>query len=211
MSLIFNKLYIKVLNENTTTFNKEEAISKLSNFLGSPLKPYAKDFVEAGLKYGIDPYLTASIASLETGHGSAPVFTKYKNISGKWDAKAGRHATYSNVVDSIYDQAKFLKNNYFDKGLTTIETIGAKYAPVGAKNDPNRTNASWPVNVSKLYSKATGGQNIGTLPVNNIVDTKNDTNSTGSVVSSDYDSPMAAFIGLGQGLETLSKAIKGGM
>jgi hypothetical protein len=49
--------------------------------------------------------------------------------------------------------ASNLKRNYIDQGLTTIPAIGAKYAPVGAANDPNKTNAEWPGEVTKIYSQ----------------------------------------------------------
>ena len=150
---IFNTYY-RIYLENV---EKQDAISKLSNFLEGGLKPYAADFVEAGEKYNVDPFLTASIAMLETGRGTAPVLTKYKNVSGKYDSGTKTHYAYSNVRDSVYDQARFLRQNYLNRGLTTFNDIGAKYAPAGAANDPKGTNKDWPINVAKFYSQATNG------------------------------------------------------
>ena len=43
---------------------------------------------------------------------------------------------YKTVEDNLEHYAKILKNEYIDKGLTTPETIGPKYAPtVNATND----------------------------------------------------------------------------
>jgi len=151
---IFEKYYKIYLKENV---DRQEAINKLSNFLEGGLKPYAADFVEAGEKYNVDPFLTASIAMLETGRGTAPVLTKHKNVSGRYDSARKTHYTYSNLRDSIYDQARFLRQNYLNRGLTTFKDIGNKYAPPGAANDPNNTNKDWPANVAKLYSQVTGG------------------------------------------------------
>lgn len=146
------------LAENT--FEREKVISNLENFLQGDLKPYAKIFVDAGMENNIDPYLTASIAMLETGRGTSKVLRKFNNASGAWDPKTRTHKSYSDIRDSIYDQARFLKTGYIDKGLTTIQDIGRKYAPPGASNDPNGTNSQWPQNVASLYSQATGSSNL---------------------------------------------------
>jgi beta-N-acetylglucosaminidase len=151
--------YFKSIIESTS-LSREETIQKLSGFLKGGLSGYAEDFVDAGEKYNVDPFLMASIATLETGWGKAPVLTKYKNISGRYDSSKKTHYVYTDVKDSIYDQARFLRQNYLDKGLTTIEAIGAKYAPPGASNDPKGTNAQWPQNVSKLYSQVTGNESL---------------------------------------------------
>lgn len=45
-----------------------------------------------------------------------------------------------------------LQNNYFGKGLDTIEKIGAKYCPVGADNDPNGLNQYWVPGVTRIYN-----------------------------------------------------------
>lgn len=139
-----------------STFNREKAISDLENFLEGELRPHAASFVDAGIHYNIDPYLTASIAMLETGRGKASVLTKFKNVGGVWDSKTKHHRQYSNLRDSIFDQARILKNGYISQGLNTIPEIGKKYAPPGAANDPNGTNAQWPRNVASFYRQVTG-------------------------------------------------------
>lgn len=193
--------------------SKEETINKLSNFLEGGLKPYAADFVEAGKKYGVDPFLTASIAMLETGRGKAPVLTRNKNISGRWDNTKKTHYTYSNVRDSIHDQARFLKAGYLDKGLNTIPEIGKKYAPPGAANDPNNTNKDWPANVTKLYAQATGSSTspiFSTSPETMVAST----DEYGRPIESEtgvplYRNPAAALAGLAGGLGALKQAATG--
>ena len=108
---IYKVYFTSLVEENTPS--RDETINKLSNFLKGDLKPYAKDFADAGEKYGVDPLLMASIATLETGWGTAPVLTKHKNVSGRYNSSKGTHYTYSNIRDSIYDQARFLKSGYF--------------------------------------------------------------------------------------------------
>jgi hypothetical protein len=138
------------------TLDKEKVVRDLQNFLQGGLKPYAADFVAAGVEYNIDPYLTASIAMLETGRGTSSSFKRNNSVGGAWDPKTKTHKYYSNVKSSIFDQARFLKSGYINQGLNTIPAIGAKYAPPGASNDPNGTNAQWPQYVSSFYKQATG-------------------------------------------------------
>lgn len=49
-----------------------------------------------------------------------------------------------------------LKNNYYNEGRTTIETIQLKYAPIGAKNDPNDLNSNWIPGVTRHYKELGG-------------------------------------------------------
>lgn len=191
--------------------NKEVIINKITNFLEGGLKRYAKDFVEAGEQYNVDPFLTASIAMLETGRGTAPVLTKNKNVSGRYDASKGTHYTYSNVRDSIFDQAKFLRSGYLDKGLSTFKAIGNKYAPPGAANDPNNTNKDWPANVSKLYAQATGSSNLpydGEYP-EEVSDTAVASTNTNAQQYPVYKTPAEALAGLIGGVTQLKQAATG--
>ncbi|XKK34119.1 hypothetical protein HFP66_31440 [Bacillus sp. A17A.1] len=52
--------------------------------------------------------------------------------------------------------ARNLYKNYIGMGITTIEAIGAKYAPPGAENDPHGTNGLWPVLVTKFVAQMGG-------------------------------------------------------
>ena len=60
--------------------------------------------------------------------------------------------TRSGVRPEIRCGMRNLKRNYFDKGLTTIEQIGAVYAPIGADNDPRNLNQHWVKGVRKYRS-----------------------------------------------------------
>jgi hypothetical protein len=59
---------------------------------------------------------------------------------------------YETYEQGLTDFVSILKNYYFDLGLNTIEQIGAKYCPVGAKNDPNGLNKNWVSGVSTFYN-----------------------------------------------------------
>lgn len=120
------------------------------------LAPYRDAFIRAGNKYGIDPNFLMAISANETGWGSSRVFKQQNNAMGVYDASAGRSRTFNSVEESIDFMAGQLKKNYFDKGLTTIERIGNKYAPVGAANDPRGLNGGWVRGVTAAYGKLSG-------------------------------------------------------
>lgn len=113
-------------------------------------------------KYGLDPNLLASIMALETGWGTSSAIKNYNNPGGMMDPSSNwmKLTHYSSLEAGIEAVAKNLKNNYINQGLTTISSIGAKYCPVGAANDPNGTNSGWVPSVTKIYNMLTGA-NIG--------------------------------------------------
>jgi hypothetical protein len=78
---------------------------------------------------------------------------------------------YDSIPDSINDAARNLSQNYISQGLTTIPAIAAKYSPVGASNDPNKTNAQWPGQVSRIYSAMGGSRtDFGPAPAQAVGD-----------------------------------------
>ncbi|OMD08412.1 glucosaminidase domain-containing protein [Paenibacillus odorifer] len=126
----------------------------MNSSLGGSLKNSGDIFAAAGKKYGIDPALLAAIAIHETGNGTSNAVKNKNNVGGMM-GKNGL-MTFNNLEEGIDKMASNLKRNYFDKGLTTIEAIQKKYAPVGASNDPTNLNSNW-VNGVKKYYKMFGG------------------------------------------------------
>lgn len=115
------------------------------------LAPYRDAFIAAGNKYGIDPNFLMAIAMHETGKGTSSAFRNKNNAMGV--SGSGGPRSFGSVEESIDYMAGQLKKNYFDKGLTTIERIGNKYAPVGAANDPKNLNGYWTGGVSRYYGE----------------------------------------------------------
>ncbi len=125
--------------------------AQIDQALSGKLAGMGSVFVEAGEKYNIDPALLAAIAQHETGNGKSRAALEKNNIAGMMGKNGLK--TYATVEDSIMDMARNLSQNYLDKGLTTIANIGAKYAPVGAANDPTGLNNYWVNGVTKYYNK----------------------------------------------------------
>ena len=120
---------------------------KLENTLDGKLSGTATHFINAGKKYDLDPNLLSAIAMHETGNGSSRAVNEKNNVAGMMGRNGLR--SYESVEESIFDMARNLRENYLNKGKETVADIGAKYAPVGAANDPTGLNNHWTQGVSR--------------------------------------------------------------
>lgn len=126
---------------------------KLDNTLEGKLSGTAAHFIDAGKKYDIHPGLLSAIAIHETGNGSSKAVNEKNNVAGMMGKNGLR--SYASVEDSIFDMARNLRQNYLNQGKDTIVKIGAKYAPVGAANDPTGLNNHWTQGVNRHYNTLT--------------------------------------------------------
>jgi flagellum-specific peptidoglycan hydrolase FlgJ len=126
---------------------------KLDNSLEGKLSGTAAHFIDAGKKYDIHPGLLSAIAIHETGNGSSKAVNEKNNVAGMMGNNGLR--SYASVEDSIFDMARNLRQNYLNQGKDTIVKIGAKYAPVGAANDPTGLNNHWTQGVNRHYNSLT--------------------------------------------------------
>ena len=138
--------------------NHSASKTSLDQRLQGVLKGHGQDYINAGNKYGIDPYLLASISMLESGRGTSSAVRNNNNPSGimDWNNNWKTIKHFESLAEGIDFTAKNLKSLYFDKGLTTIDQIGQKYAPIGASNDPNNTNSGWIPTVKSIYKEMSG-------------------------------------------------------
>ena len=90
----------------------------------SPLAPYADEFVAYADMYGIDWRLVASISGVESTFGKRIPKGSY-NAYG-W---AGGNYRFSSWKNSIKIVSQTLRENYYDKGATSIPKIARIYAP----------------------------------------------------------------------------------
>lgn len=126
---------------------------KLENILGGKLSGTASHFINAGKKYDLDPNLLSAIAIHETGNGTSRAANEKNNVAGMMGKNGLR--SYESVEESIFDMARNLRQNYVDQGRSTVAAIGAKYAPVGAGNDPTGLNNHWVTGVNRQLNKLT--------------------------------------------------------
>ncbi|MBL4952945.1 glucosaminidase domain-containing protein [Neobacillus sp. OS1-32] len=126
---------------------------KLNQELDGKLKGMGEVFIRAGNYYNVNPALLAAIAQHETGNGTSRAAMEKNNIAGMMGINGLK--SYASVEESIMDMARNISKNYIGEGLTTIAKMGAKYAPVGAANDPTGLNNYWVTGVTKYFNKLT--------------------------------------------------------
>ena len=155
--------------------------SHLNKFLKNNLANTAKYYIQSANKYGLNPAFTVALSCQETGWGTASAIKSHNNPGGimDWDNNWKTLRRFNTLADGIDYVHKNLYNTYISQGLTTIEQIGAKYAPIGAANDPSGLNSHWIPNITSVYKDITGESTVKvTLSGVNI--------STSSASSSSY-------------------------
>lgn len=124
----------------------------------SNLSTIERQIYEKALEVGLNEqqaYIVVSISKHETGNWTSSAFRNKNNLGGVM-CNSGLKI-YSSFEDGLNGFVNLLKKHYFDKGLNTIEQIGAKYCPVGASNDPTGVNQYWVPNVTKYFNEYVGG------------------------------------------------------
>jgi hypothetical protein len=145
-------------SETISLHSKTTSGEGLNPHLKGVLQNAGRYFTEAGEKYGINPALLAAISIHETGNGTSNAARFKFNVAGMMGKNGLK--TYSSIQESIFDMARNLRQNYLDKGKLTIAQIGAKYAPIGADNDPNQLNNHWVTGVQRYFDTLSTGRNL---------------------------------------------------
>ena len=140
-----------------TATTDTDVASTIDSNLGGLLANKGAVYAEMGAKYGVDPKLLAAISILETGHGTSNILATRNNVAGL----GGGSTSFNSIDESIEAEAKNLRDNYLNQGLTSIGDIGAKWAPPGASNDAGG-NKDWPAEVAQLYAKLGGSGQLDT-------------------------------------------------
>ncbi|MEH7112349.1 glucosaminidase domain-containing protein [Neobacillus niacini] len=146
------------VSQSATLTSKTMGSDNLDAHLKGVLQNTGRLFEEAGKKYNIAPALLAAISIHETGNGMSNAARFKLNVAGMMGKNGLR--SYSSIEESIFDMARNLRQNYLDKGKLTIAQIGAKYAPIGAANDPTQLNNHWVTGVQRYFDTLTTGSNF---------------------------------------------------
>jgi len=109
--------------EQTSYIIKKEAIKKVLERNNSPLASSVDSFIETCKTYRIDCYLLPAIAGLESSFGKYTSQGSYNPFG--W---GGGFIIFADWDEAIFSVGKGLRNNYMDKGATSIEAIGTVYA-----------------------------------------------------------------------------------
>lgn len=130
---------------------RQRIINTINKNLGGKLANKGEYIYNASVANDIPPFLVVAIVCHETGAGKARNSSLYShnNVGGFF--ANGKLIYYKTVEQSISAMCSHLKTYYIDRGLTTIDRIGAVYCPVGI-ND-HGTNKYWVPNVTNNFVK----------------------------------------------------------
>ena len=109
----------------------EELSARLNRNLGSAALAGKGELVASYcLSKGVDPYVATAIMIHETGYGTSNMVRTCNNVAGQKGAPncMGSYKGYPSIDDGIKGAIDNLYNNYYSRGLTTVESIGPKYA-----------------------------------------------------------------------------------
>lgn len=131
--------------------------ASLDRHLGGAFAGRGQAFVDAANRHGVDPNLLAAIAIHETGNGTSRAVRQNNNPGGLMNPRTNWSTLqrFDSLESGIDAMARNLQRNYIRQGRTTIESIGPKYAPVGAANDPRGLNGHWVSGVRRFYQQLT--------------------------------------------------------
>lgn len=102
--------------------------------------------------------LLVAISKHETGNWTSDLYKNNNNFGGIYNSREGKFYSYKSKEEGLQAFVNLLKNNYFGKGLKSIEEIGNKYCPVGASNDPKGVNQHWIPKVTQYYNSYLGNK-----------------------------------------------------
>ena len=102
--------------------------------------------------------LIIAISRHETGNWTSNLYKNNNNFGGLYNGNEGKFYSYNSKEEGLQAFVNLLKNNYFSKGLDTIEKIGAKYCPIGASNDSTGINVNWVPRVNQYYNDYLGNK-----------------------------------------------------
>ena len=136
--------------------NEIARLKVIANFNDIEKKIYNKS-IESELTHE-QAVLVVAISKHETGNWTSDLYKNNNNFGGIYNGREEKFYSYESNEKGLQAFVNLLKNNYFGKGLNTIEEIGAKYCPVGASNDPKGVNVHWVPKVTQYYNNYLGNK-----------------------------------------------------
>jgi hypothetical protein len=122
---------------------RPEIVKQYLSFYSSPLLPFADFIVQTADKYSIDFRLITAIAQQESNLCKIIPPGSY-NCWG-WGITGSGTLGFDSYNEGIEAVSKGLRNNYLDKGYSTIEEIMSKYTPL--------SNGSWAFGVNSFMEQ----------------------------------------------------------
>ncbi len=126
----------------------EELSAKLDRNLADLLAGKGNLIATKCLEKGVDPYMAVAIILLETGCGQgrcSSLVRSCNNVGGQkgYPSCSGSWKGYPTLDEGIIGFVDNLYNNYYARGLMTVESIGPRYAE----------SSAWPAKVNSYINK----------------------------------------------------------
>ena len=131
---------------------------------GSLMRGMGEAFFKAGQESGLDPRYLIAHAAQETGWGTSNILKDKNNwfgIGAFDDSPHSSAKTFGGRSQGIIDGAKWIAQNYYDKGNTTL----SKMKKAGYATDPQ-----WANNISSIMKNAPSG--TGSVKVESTINVK---------------------------------------
>ena len=106
----------------------EELTDKINRNLGGILAGHGDVIAQHSLEMGVDPYIATAIMLHETGNGTSRIANNCYNFGGQKGYGCGMYKRYDTIEEGLRGIINNLYKNYYAYGLTTIESIGSRYA-----------------------------------------------------------------------------------
>lgn len=143
--------------ESNSSCKDEININQLNKKLSSAGKMSGTGdiIVRVAKRNNIDPIIFSAIMLHETGFGSSNAIRNYNNPGGMMNPATNWSTLikYPSLEVGYESTAKTISRLMNKGGLSTIEQLGAVYAPIGASNDPTGLNRFWAPNVNRLVNE----------------------------------------------------------
>lgn len=132
-------------------FRPEKVMQAITNNLQGVFLFKSQFIYDTSRKNNVNPMLIAAIIRHETANGTSKAVKELNNPGGLMGSNG--LMKFSTLEAGIEKMCRVIKEEYIDKGYTSIEQIQKKYCPVGAENDPTNLNVHWLPAVTSNYLK----------------------------------------------------------
>lgn len=109
----------------------DEVANQLNKSLKNEISGKGMLIASKALELGVDPFVATAIIMHETGCGQnscSHIARTCYNFGGQKGSGCGAYQRYGSVDEGLVGMISNLHRNYYAKGLTTVETIGPRYA-----------------------------------------------------------------------------------
>ena len=109
----------------------EEVAAQINKSLKNDITNKGMVIASKCIELGVDPFIASAIILHETGCGQnqcSNIARNCYNFGGQKGSGCGAYQRYSSVDEGLIGMISNLYRNYYARGLTTVETIGPRYA-----------------------------------------------------------------------------------